>query len=106
MTYNDIQGFWRVSGTNVHLVCEEAVRSFLYKARQVLEQSFSLADIEDLRAGKTMKKRLAAAQLSASDNRTFLRQSHHFAEIQSLDPDLKKDRRWVLRAVITSQRRA
>jgi hypothetical protein len=96
VTYNDIQDFWRDSGTSFHLVGEEVLRSFLYKAGHVLEQSFSLSDIEDLRAGKTMKKRLGAAQRSASDNCTFLRLSLHLADIQSLDPDFKKDRRKLL----------
>jgi hypothetical protein len=47
-----------------YIIGEQGVRSFLYPARHVLEQSFRLTDIEDLKAGKASNRRKPLERLS------------------------------------------
>jgi hypothetical protein len=93
VSYADIDKFWIGSGARFYIRGEQGVRDLLYRARLILDQSFEFTDIEDLRAGIRRKKHVIATQLSASDNRTFLRLARYFAEICSLDPDLYIDYR-------------
>ncbi|MCW0002222.1 hypothetical protein OE766_28920 [Pararhizobium sp. YC-54] len=100
-SYRDIQSFW--NGARFFIVGEDAVRSFLYRARLVLEQSFSLPDVEDLKAGAPSKRRETPTQLSRSEIRTLQRLGDLVRDIDHLDPHFKADRKKLLLARLTAE---
>ncbi|CAN7535515.1 hypothetical protein LJR255_003754 [Pararhizobium sp. LjRoot255] len=93
ITYQDIQSFWNGSGARFYIVGEDAVRSFLYRARLVLEQSFFLLDVEDVKTSTPFKKRETRTQLFPAEHRAIQRLADLVYDIHLLDPYFNKDRR-------------
>ena len=93
VSFEDIQNLWNGSCARFYIIGEPGVRSFLYRARHVLEQSFFLTDIEDLKAGKASNRRKRPERLSPDDERTVLRLADIFCEFHELDPQWKQDHR-------------